>query len=114
MQNLEINPCDTQERLNAYVGMVQGKVNKYFSDMGFTFSDPPEIVAMLGNKYARIVKIDQLNGSRSVHTFINILNGDIMKSGGWASPQKNGVRGSIFADDLGADRVNEHGAIYLR
>jgi len=114
MQNLEMNPCDTQERLNAYVEMVQGKVNKYFSDMGFTFSDPPEIVAMLGNKYARIVKIDQLNGSRAVHTFINILNGDIMKSGGWASPQKNGVRGSIFADDLGADRVNEHGAIYLR
>jgi len=62
----------------------------------------------------RIVKNDQLSGSRSVHTFVNMLNGDILKAGGWSAPQKNGVRGNIFADDLGANRVNEHGANYLK
>ena len=26
----------------------------------------------------------------------------------------NGVRGNIFAEDVGADRVNEHGANYIK
>ena len=110
----EINPCEMQTRLDQYVGMVQEKNNAYFKAMNFTFSDPPQIVVDYGKKYARIVKNDQLSGSRSVHTFVNMLNGDILKAGGWSAPQKNGVRGNIFADDLGANRVNEHGANYLK
>ena len=110
----EINPCDMQDRIDQYVAMIQEKENLYFERAGFTFSDPPAIMATYGKKYARIVKVDQLNGSRSVHTFVNMLNGDILKSGGWSAPAPNGVRGNIFADDVGADRVNEHGANYLR
>ena len=94
--------------------MIQEKENVYWERNGFTFSDPPAIMATYGKKYARIVKVDQLNGSRSVHTFVNLETGDILKSGGWSKPQKNGVRGNIFAEDLGADRVNEHGANYLK
>jgi len=101
-------------QLDKYVAMVQAKNDTYFKVMNFTFSDPPVVRVDEGRKYARIVKVDQLNGSRSVHTFVNLETGDILKSGGWNKPQKNGVRGNIFADDLGADRVNEHGANYLR
>ena len=102
------------ERLEHYMAMVQEKNDAYFKKAGFTFSDPPHVSADIGRKYARVVKNDQLNGSRSVHTFVNMLNGDILKSGGWKAPQKNGVRGNIFADDLGANRVNEHGANYIK
>ena len=102
------------ERLEHYMAMVQEKNDAYFKKAGFTFSDPPHVSADMGRKYARVVKNDQLNGSRSVHTFVNMLNGDILKSGGWKAPQKNGVRGNIFADDLGANRVNEHGANYIK
>ena len=105
---------EIMERLEQYMAMVQEKNASYFKRMNFTFADPDHISADIGRKYARVVKNDQLNGSRSVHTFVNIENGDILKSGGWSAPQKNGVRGNIFADDLGADRVNEHGANYIK
>jgi len=114
MRERVYNPCDVQGRLDEYVAMVQKKVNRYFEIMEYTFAAPPEITVDYGKKYARVVKVDQLNGGRSVHTFVNMLNGDILKSGSWKAPQKNGVRGNIFAEDVGADRVNEHGAIYLR
>ena len=110
----EINPCDMQDRINQYVAMIQEKENLYFETMGFTFSNPPEVAPQYGRKYARIVKVDQLNGGRSVHTFVNMLNGDILKAGGWSAPQKNGVRGNIFETDLGVSVVNEFGANYLK
>ena len=110
----EINPCDLQVRLDEYCSMVAQKNADYFKAMNFTFAESDAITVEYGRKYARIVKVDQSNGGRSVHTFVNMLNGDILKAGGWKAPQPNGVRGNIFADDLGADRVNEHGANYLR
>ena len=113
MTTPEINPCDVQVQLDKYVALVQEKNNTYFEICGFKW-DPPTITADYGNKYARIVKNDGLNGGRSVHTFVNMLNGDILKSGSWKAPAPKGVRGNIFADDLGADRINEHGANYLR
>ena len=107
--------CDGgKSRLELYMAMVQEKNDAYFKMMGFTFSDPPHVSADIGRKYARVVKNDQLNGGRSVHTFVNLDNGDILKSGGWSAPQVNGVRGNIFETDLGADRVNEHGANYIK
>ena len=114
MTTPEINPLDVQVRLDEYVVMVQSKIDSYWKAMDFTFSDPPVVTIDYGNKYARIVKNDDLNGSRSVHTFVNMLNGDILKSASWKAPAPKGVRGNIFGDDLGADRVNEFGANYLR
>ncbi len=107
--------CDGgKSRLEMYMAMVQEKNDAYFKMMGFTFSDPPHVSADIGRKYARVVKNDQLNGSRSVHTFVNLDNGDILKSGGWSAPQVNGVRGNIFDTDYGASVVNEHGANYIK
>ena len=100
-------------RLEEYVAMVQQKNNHYWKINEFKFSDPPTVVPMYGKKYARIIKVDQLNGSRSVHSFVNMVNGDILK-GSWNAPVKNGVRGNIWADDLGASVVNEHGPHYLK
>ena len=107
--------CDGgKSRLEMYMDMLQWKMDEYFKANGFTFSDPPKFRADLGNKYARVIKVDQLNGGRSVHTFVNMDNGDILKSGGWKAPAPNGVRGNIFDTDLGASVVNEQGANYLR
>ena len=105
---------EVMKQLEKYMAMVQEKNATYYKVMNFTHSDPDHISADIGRKYARVVKNDQLNGGRSVHTFVNLKNGDILKSGGWSAPQKNGVRGNIFADDLGADRVNEDGANYIK
>jgi len=112
--NHVMNPCDVQEQLDAYVTMVQEKVNWYWERMKFTHSAPPVITATYGNKYVRIVQEDaDRNGQRFVHSFVNMKNGDILKAGGWKAPAPNGIRSNIFADDC-ADHVNEHGTIYLR
>ena len=101
-------------RLEKYMDMVQWKNNRYFEVNEFKFSDPPKVTADIGRRYARVVKVDQLNGSRSVHTFVDLDNGNILKSGGWSAPAPNGVRGNIFDTDVGESVVNEHGANYLR
>ena len=107
-----MNPCDVQERLTGYVDMIQNKMNAYWEQSGFTFADPDNITVDYGNKYARVVH--QNGVQRSVHTFVNMINGDILKSGSWKAPAPNGVRGNIFEDDFGASRVNEYGASYLK
>lgn len=105
--------CDGgKSRLELYVDMVQGKIDSYWKMMDYTFSDPPHVTIDVGRKYARVVKNDGLNGSQSVHTFVDMDNGNILK-GSWKAPVKNGVRGNIFDTDLGASVVNDHGAIYL-
>ena len=108
----QMNPIDVQERLNLYVEMVQGKMNAYYEMMNFTHSSPDDITVDFGNKYARVVHENGVQ--RSVHTFVNMINGDILKSGGWKAPAPNGVRGNIFANDFGASVVNEYGASYLK
>ena len=109
--DVEMNPIDVQERLNLYVEMVQGKMNTYYEMMNFTHSSPDDITVDYGKKYARVVHENGVQ--RSVHTFVNMINGDILKSGGWKAPAPNGVRGNIFANDFGASVVNEYGASYL-
>ena len=104
---------DGKSRLELYVDMVQGKIDTYWKVMEFTFSDPPHVTVDVGRRYARVVKNDGLNGGQSVHTFVDLDNGNILK-GNWKAPVKNGVRGNIFDTDLGASVVNDHGAIYLR
>ena len=107
--------CDGgKSRLEMYINMVQQKQVDYYKRYGFTHSDPDHISADIGNKYARVVKNDANGQSRSVHTFVNLDNGDILKSGSWKAPAPNGARGNIFETDLGESVVNEHGANYLR
>ena len=109
--DVKMNPIDVQERLDLYVEMVQNKMNAYWKRCNFTHSPPDSITVDYGKKYARVVHENGVQ--RSVHTFVNMINGDILKSGGWSKPAPNGVRGNIFADDFGADVVNEYGASYL-
>ena len=94
--------------------MIQEKENVYWERNGFTFSDPPRIMATYGKKYARIVHSAANRSSRSVHTFVNMINGDILKAGGGKAPAPNGVRGNVFDNDFGASVVYQHGATYLK
>ena len=101
------------DRLEEYVGVVQQKNNHYWKINEFTFSDPPIVSAWIATKYAKIVKEDANGGQTMIHSFVNMENGDILK-GTWNAPVKNGVRGNIFSDDIGASVVTEHGPMYLK
>ncbi len=74
-----------------------------------------------GAKNARIVRREKWGDKEptngSVHCFIRLEDGAILKAAGYKAPAKNGVRGSIFGGDcdIGKGRaVNEYGCAYLR
>ena len=103
-------------RLDDYIEKVQQMQDDYFKVNNFTFSEPPTVVCEMKTKYAKIIKVDGLNGSSSVHSFVDLSNGNILK-GNWKAPirTKKGlaIRGNIFAPDV-SRYVNEHGPHYLR
>ena len=110
---------DVHGRLDGYMNMVQDKINDNWTRMNFTFAKPPLVFCHLKQKYAKIYYVDDDgNGpQQSVHSFIDLATGDIIK-GNWKAPIRSkgklAVRGNVFADDFGADRVTEHGPMYLK
>lgn len=98
--------------IDEFVAALQERINNHWEDR-FPNLIPPIIDIDYGHKYARIVKVDQPGGSKSVHCFIDLSNGDILKSASWKAPAKH-ARGNIFADDKGMSAVSEYGARYLR
>ena len=91
---------------------VQGLINDHFAKH-FAILTPPTITVEWGRRYAKIVKNDS-GGSRSVHSFVDRTNGDILKAATWAAPAKH-ARGSVLAATT-ADRlsaVSPYGANYL-
>ncbi len=74
-----------------------------------------------GAKNARIVRREKWGDKEptngSVHCFVRLEDGFILKAAGYKAPAKNGVRGSIFTEDcdIGEGRaVNQYGCAYLR
>tara|TARA_Y100001938_G_C8006018_1_gene387341 strand:+ start:469 stop:849 length:381 start_codon:yes stop_codon:yes gene_type:complete len=100
-----------EKRLDQYVEMIQEKVDKCDHGLlGYHKLGKKRVKAEIRKKYARVMLCNA--GQSCVHSFVNMENGDILK-GGATGPVKNGVRGNIFADDLGADRVGQHGPYRL-
>ena len=64
-----------------------------------------------GSKYARVVISDC--SSRSCYCFIDLTNGDILKSASWKAPAKH-ARGNIFTYQKVDECVGPHGANYLK
>jgi len=60
--------------------------------------DAPGIVAQVGPRYARLALRDGMHGGFSAYGFVDLTNGDLLKSAGWKAPAK-GKRGNIFAEN---------------
>ena len=107
---------DFEIKLTEYVNLIQSLIDKHWIDSGFKFALSPLVETNEGSRYIRIVKSDRrldgvIAGSKSVHTFVDKTNGDILK-GSWKAPVKNGVRGNIFKTPELV--INHYGANYLR
>lgn len=88
--------------LDAYVEGVQAKFDEYMSN---TFPTLRRVVisTMPGKRYVRIVED---NGSqRSVHSFVDTTNGDVLKSATWKAPAKH-ARGNIYSPNRGLEALN--------
>lgn len=116
-------------RLQEFVKGAQAKIDKDWTDKGYTHCQPPLLVADYAPKYVRIWKQDRdENGKvltwprngvetprQSIYVFIDRTNGNILKAASWKSPVKTNPRGNILTDaDFGLHGVTHHGAVYLR
>ena len=81
------------------------KQGRYHSLQPFSFS-----IEWL-NKRVRVVRED--TGSRSVHCFVDMATGDVLKADGWSRPAKH-ARGNIYRPDNGLKAMGPYGAAYLR
>ena len=66
-----------------------------------------------GPKYVRVVRRDPRHGGRSVHCFVEIATGDVLKAATWRAPAKH-ARGNIWDDHYGLARMKWTGPEYLR
>lgn len=74
-----------------------------------SLSDPVMTIEK-GSRYARIVRAD---GQRSVHCFVDLTNGDVLKAATWKAPAKH-ARSNLNDADGGASGLGEYGAKYLK
>lgn len=101
----------TTTALAAFVATCQSVIDKHYKD-DFPTLTPPRLTVDLGRRYARIVK-NESSSSRSVHCFVDLTNGDVLKSESWKKPAKH-ARGSIFSAKNGEEAITAYGAHYLR
>ena len=66
----------------------------------------PLVYAEYGQRFARIVYED--GNHRSVHAFVDMTNGDVIKAAGWKAPQK-GKHGLAVRFNLVDDESRERG-----
>lgn len=65
-----------------------------------------------GQKYARIVS-SQDGQNRSAWAFVDLTNGDVLKSDGWKRPAKH-ARGNLYDASGGTASVGPYGPAYLK
>jgi hypothetical protein len=99
----------TTEALAAFVATCQSVIDTHFAK-NFPTLTAPRLTVELGRRYAKLIKNEGM--SRSVHCFVDLTNGDVLKSETWKKPAKH-ARGSIFSAQHGEEAVSAYGAHYL-
>ena len=102
----------TEQEIKDYVAKVQAGID---AEWKYTHAESPLLTIDFGKKNAKIVSVgdggrDEM--SRTVHHFVEIETGNILKAASWKTPAK-GVRGHISSFTYG-EEVNLHGAVYWR
>ena len=69
--------------------------------------EKPVITYTEGKRYVKLAR------DGSVHCFVDITNGDVLKAAGWNRPAKH-ARGNIFDDHNGLRWMGEYGPAYLK
>ena len=101
----------TNEQLEAF-RVVAENISQAYTRANFPTLPLPVLTIEVGKRYARIVRSEGTS-SRSVHCFVDLESGDILKAASWKVPAKH-VRANLNDADVGASGVGPHGAMYLR
>ena len=104
-----------RERIDSYVDMITDMLNED-SNPRYNRNDTAKI-AIVGERFAKIIKVDENGNNQGVHSYIDIKTGDIIKGDGKGPTRtKKGlaIRGNILSDDLGRSKVSVHGPKSLK
>lgn len=101
-----MTPNDFDTALQSYIETAQ-RISQEHRDKHWPNAPLYEWNVERLKRYVRVVK------DASVHSFIDISNGDILKPAGYTKPAKH-PRGNIFTPDHGASALDWHGPKYLR
>ena len=80
------------EGLLEYVNQLRIGHQKYYAEHFPNLAQPPHFSVNFGKKYGKIIR--ESYGSKSVHCFVDLSNGDLYMAASWKAPAK-GVRGNI-------------------
>jgi hypothetical protein len=101
------------DRFNLFLLGCEAIYNKNFDDMGFGEFQREGFEVKVGRKYAKVLKVGKGQRGGSVHAFVDMTNGDILKPAGYSKPAKH-ARGNIYDKDCGMSRMTAYGPEYLR
>lgn len=117
----QVTGLTIDEAIVKFVGLLQDKLTTYHTEQTakhnarWTVPLPvcvPVLTIEMGRRYARIVRTETGHHTgRSVHCFIDVTNGDILKAASFKAPAKH-ARGNIFNENA-LEGVGVYGAAYL-
>ena len=100
LETIENAPQSAFERaLQAYLHHAQRLIADDYAK-SYKNLTPPRLDIERGKRYIRVVRKETFGAGTSAHSFIDTVNGDVLKAASWKSPAK-GARGNIFTDDYG-------------
>ena len=99
-----------EQKIDKFIELWQLLIDERNERLGFKWKTT--LTVMYGKKYARVVTED--HGQRSATGFINLENGDILKTATWASPAKH-ARGNVDSSVYGMEAIDSYGMVkYLK
>jgi hypothetical protein len=95
------------EKFLSYLKGCQEVHDDYIGRHGFTESQRDELTFKVGRRYVKVIM-----GS-SVHSFVDMKNGNVLKPAGWSAPAKH-PRGNIYDENNGLAGMTFCGPYYLK
>jgi len=95
-----------QEKITSFVQGCERILDEEWERQGYTHTKEAFSVTY-GKRYAKVIR------GTSVHCFIDLANGDVLKPASWKAPAKRG-RGNIFDAHNGLAHMSWTGPAYLR
>jgi hypothetical protein len=101
-------------QVEVYAARLQVCIDSYYNPE-YPHMTPNRIEVQYGKKNAKIISRATFGSSASVHTFVDLTNGNILKAASFKAPAPNGVRGNIFNpnSDVGIT-IGRYGAEYIK
>lgn len=109
MSQTEPIPFD-EARFQEWLAACQKIITDYIK-ANYQHVQPTTLLAERGKRYIRIVNHGP--GTHSAWAFVDVTNGDILKSASWKAPAKH-ARGNLYDAQKGLGSIGPYGPAYLR